>query len=355
MNFPESVTGQDTLINGHLPGENSRITGQSTPNGSTLCGRDTNCHCLVNGSINGHAGLNGSALSSGYTNGHSIDGETVNYPARSNGSAQSDEYTNGFSINGDAVNGVQSHSHPPIAICGMALRLPAGLKTPEQLWEFLLAGGDARGRVPGSRYNVAAFHDPTGKHGTVTTEYGYFLDEDIGALDTSFFSMPRMEVERTDPQQRLMLEATRECFEDAGETAWRGKRIGCYMGSLGEDWCEMFARETQNWGPYRYTGFGDFALSNRVSYEMDLQGPRYVHTCNLILLSIDRFQYDHSHGVLGLACGPPRSVRGHFKGRLRLCHCWRRESDHDSRRNNEYDRAECTFKGRFLQDLLSRC
>ena len=49
-----------------------------------------------------------------------------------------------------------------------------------------------------------------------------------------------------------------------------GKRIGCYMGSLGEDWCEMFARETQNWGPYRYTGFGDFALSNRVSYEMDL-------------------------------------------------------------------------------------
>lgn len=51
------------------------------------------------------------------------------------------------------------------------------------------------GRVPSSRYNVAAFYDPTGKPGTVVTEYGYFLDEDIGALDTSFFSMPRMEVE----------------------------------------------------------------------------------------------------------------------------------------------------------------
>ena len=71
------------------------------------------------------------------------------------------------------------------------------------------------------------------QHRTVKTKYGYFLDEDIGALDTSFFSMPRMEVERTDPQQRLMLGATRECFEDAGEIAWRGKRIGCYMGSLG--------------------------------------------------------------------------------------------------------------------------
>lgn len=73
----------------------------------------------------------------------------------------------------------------------MALRLPAGLKTPQQLWEFLLAGGDARCRVPSSRYNVAAFHDPAGKSGTVISEYGYFLDEDIGALDTSFFSMPR--------------------------------------------------------------------------------------------------------------------------------------------------------------------
>lgn len=170
----------------------------------------------------------------------------------------------------------QSPTQTPIAVCGMALRLPAGLKTPQQLWEFLLAGGDARGVVPSSRYNVAAFHDPMGKHGTVITEHGYYLDDDIGAFDASFFSMPRMEVERTDPQQRLMLEVTRECFEDAGEVAWKGKRIGCYMGSLGEDWCEMFARETQNWGPYRFTGFGDFTLSNRVSYEMDLQGPRFV-------------------------------------------------------------------------------
>lgn len=84
-----------------------------------------------------------------------------------------------------------------------------------------------------------------------------------------------------------MLEVARECFEDAGETAGRGKRTGCYMGSLGEDWCEMFARETQNWGPYRYTGYGDFALFNRVFYEMDLQGPRLVYSCYVIFLDSD--------------------------------------------------------------------
>ncbi|KAJ4411015.1 Type I Iterative PKS [Gnomoniopsis sp. IMI 355080] len=165
----------------------------------------------------------------------------------------------------------------PIAICGMSLRLPGGLTTPQQLWEFLLEGGDARGRVPESRYNVAAYHSSTGKPGSVATEYGYFLDEsvDLGALDTSFFSMPRTEVERADPQQRILLEVARECFEDAGVTpaGWRGRKVGCYVGSFGEDWVDMFAKETQPWGLYRVTGTGDFTLANRLSYEMDLQGP----------------------------------------------------------------------------------
>lgn len=164
----------------------------------------------------------------------------------------------------------------PIAICGMALRLPGGLSSPRDLWEFLLAKGDARDRVPKSRYNVYAYYSPEGTYGSVATEYGYFLDEgvDLGALDTSFFSMTRNEVERADPQQRLLLEVARECFEDAGVTKWRGKTIGCYVGSFGEDWVEMFAREPQQYGIHRVVGIGDFALSNRISYEMDLQGPR---------------------------------------------------------------------------------
>ncbi|KAG6037958.1 Type I Iterative PKS [Claviceps citrina] len=169
-------------------------------------------------------------------------------------------------------------SMPPMAICGMALRLPGGLKTAQQLWEFLMAKGDARTRVPESRYNVSAFHSKDGKQASssVATEYGYFLDDsiDLGALDTSFFSMTRTEVERADPQQRLLLEVARECFDDAGITDWRGKPIACFVGSFGEDWLDLSAKETQPWGMYRVTGSGDFMLSNRISYEMDLRGPR---------------------------------------------------------------------------------
>jgi hypothetical protein len=51
-------------------------------------------------------------------------------------------YFNNFHPN-DTTSGVE-----PIAICGMALRLPGGLHTPQQFWDFLVAKGDARGRVP---------------------------------------------------------------------------------------------------------------------------------------------------------------------------------------------------------------
>ncbi|KAL8969458.1 MAG: hypothetical protein Q9183_001983 [Haloplaca sp. 2 TL-2023] len=171
----------------------------------------------------------------------------------------------------------------------MAFRLPGGLSTSQQLWDFLNDKCDARGQVPKSRYNVSAFHDPQAKPGSVICDQGYFLDDDIACLDTSFFSMARMEVERVDPQQRLMLEVARECLEDAGVAKWKAKNIGCYMGSLFEDWCEIFARETQNWGRYRVTGYGDFVLSNRVSYEMDLRGPSMTirTACSSSLVALD--------------------------------------------------------------------
>lgn len=219
-----------------------------------------NAKAITNGvTLNGHAEhqLNGHRTTNGTTlNGHS----SRDYPPVDK-----------------VVNGSSSDGETPIAVCGMAVRLPGGVTTPQQLWDFLLAKSDARTRVPETRYNISAYHSTTPKPGTVATEYGFFLDEsvDLGALDTSFFTMPRTEVERADPQQRLMLEVARECIEDAGVTNWRGKTIGCYMGSFGEDWTEMFAKEPQQYGMHRIVGYGDFALANRVSYEMDLRGPRY--------------------------------------------------------------------------------
>lgn len=111
----------------------------------------------------------------------------------------------------------------PVAICGMALRLPGGLESPKDLWNFLLAKGDARSLVPESRYNISAFHSTSGRPGSIATQYGYFLDDSVklSSLDTSRFSLSRAELEFADPQQRRMLEVVREAFDDAGETSFK--------------------------------------------------------------------------------------------------------------------------------------
>lgn len=44
----------------------------------------------------------------------------------------------------------------------------------------------------------------------------------------------------------------------------------------------MTARGTQHFGAYRLAGICDFVLANRISYEYNLKGPRFVHIDNAI-------------------------------------------------------------------------
>ncbi|KAM4065795.1 acyl transferase domain-containing protein [Hirsutella rhossiliensis] len=176
---------------------------------------------------------------------------------------------NGLYTNGHSVNDSNGTPRPfqPVAICGMACRLPGGIHSPSELWSFLHAGRDARGPVPSSRYNISAYHSPDKKPGSVIARQGYFLDStnDLAALDTSFFSMPRSEVETLDPQQRLLLEVAREALDDSGETGWKEAH-----------------------GIYGVLGPHDFMVSNRLSHELDLHGPSVtVRTaCSASLIGI---------------------------------------------------------------------
>ncbi|KFA77973.1 hypothetical protein S40288_07716 [Stachybotrys chartarum IBT 40288] len=163
----------------------------------------------------------------------------------------------------------------PIAICGMACRLPGGVASPQDLWDLIISKRDASSRIPESRYNISGYHWPSKKPGLTITEEGYFLDEtvDLGALDTTSFPMSRAELEVLDPQQRILLEVSRESIDDAGETGWRGKEVGVFVGSFGNDWYDLLQKESQRYGTFYVTTSHDFAISNRISHEMDLRGP----------------------------------------------------------------------------------
>ncbi|KAL5392876.1 hypothetical protein DPSP01_000571 [Paraphaeosphaeria sporulosa] len=178
---------------------------------------------------------------------------------------------------------------PPIAIVGMALRLPGGVSSPEGLWDLLINKRDGRSPIPSNRYNVEAFHGPRARKGEVASQHGYFLDDSLEHLDASFFAMSKAEISQLDPQQKLLLEVVYECMESAGQSNWRGSKVGCYVGVFGEDWLDLCNKDTQSFDMYRISGTGDFAISNRISYEYDLKGPSMtIRTgCSSALVGLD--------------------------------------------------------------------
>jgi acyl transferase domain-containing protein len=166
-------------------------------------------------------------------------------------------------------------SFEPMAIIGMAMRLPGRVHNGEDFWNLLVQKKDGLCDVPKDRFNISGFLDKSGRPGTIRTEKGYFLDDvAIQQFDPAVFPIPRAELERLDPSQRELLQLAYECMENAGVSSWRGSNLGCYIGCFGEDWQDLNAKTTQHKGGYRGTGYGDFVLSNRISYEFDLRGPR---------------------------------------------------------------------------------
>ncbi|KAL3473253.1 hypothetical protein BJX99DRAFT_261561 [Aspergillus californicus] len=170
----------------------------------------------------------------------------------------------------------QTQQPEPIAIVGIGLRLPGKIHSVESLWDLLLAKKETSGPIPSSRFNAEGFYSDSKKPGSIGVQRGHFLDESdaLDQLDTSFFSMGKAEVEKLDPQQRMLLEVVWECMENAGQTGWRGSDTGVFVGTWGDDWLDFLAKDPQQTGGMlNVSGAGDFAISNRISYEYNLTGP----------------------------------------------------------------------------------
>ncbi|KAF5630117.1 polyketide synthase [Fusarium sp. NRRL 52700] len=171
---------------------------------------------------------------------------------------------------------VDAPEAPQIAVCGIALRLPGGISNCQDYWDLLYHGLDARRPIPSSRFNIDGFNGSLGGKDSIKFRHGYFIEDDLSSLDTSFFSITKNELDGIDPQQRLLLEVTQECLDDAGEIRYRGKQVGCYVGTFGDDWSMMNAKESVQGGLYVTTGGTDIMMANRTSYEFDFQGPSMV-------------------------------------------------------------------------------
>ncbi|MBL1120606.1 SDR family NAD(P)-dependent oxidoreductase, partial [Streptomyces sp. 110] len=150
----------------------------------------------------------------------------------------------------------------PIAIIGMACRLPGGVRTPGGLWRLVSEGADCITAFPGDRgWDLGGLYDPEpgvpGK--SIATEGGFLYD--MADFDPGFFGISPREALGMDPQQRLLLEVSWEAVENAriDPTSLHGSRTGVYAGVMYHDY-----------GP----GTSDGSLvTGRVAFTLGLEGP----------------------------------------------------------------------------------
>ncbi|MFB7688072.1 type I polyketide synthase [Streptomyces sp. NPDC056140] len=164
----------------------------------------------------------------------------------------------------------------PIAIVGMACRLPGGISTPDELWRLVEAGGDAVAGFPEDRgWDLERLFDPDPeRRGTSYVSEGGFLD---GAteFDAGFFGINQREALSMNPQQRLLLEASWESFERAGinPAGLKGSRVGVYSGVMYHDYATDMENAPAEVEGYLSTGTAPAVASGRVSYTLGLEGP----------------------------------------------------------------------------------
>ncbi|MBK3578997.1 polyketide synthase, partial [Streptomyces sp. MBT65] len=159
----------------------------------------------------------------------------------------------------------------PVAVVGVGCRLPGGVRGPGDYWRLLVEGGDAIGRVPEGRWRDFAAQVPQ----DTNTWGGYLDDATLTGFDSTFFRISPREADAMDPQQRMLLEVTREALDHAAIPAvsLAGTATGVFVGISAHDYGHLTGADPATVDPWATTGAAGSVSAGRLSYVYDLRGP----------------------------------------------------------------------------------
>ena len=165
----------------------------------------------------------------------------------------------------------------PIAVVGLAGRLPGARGDMNQFATLMMEGADLIQEVPAERWDIDAYYDPDPEApGKMYCRYGSFLD-DVDKFDPKFFGISPREALSMDPQQRLMLEIAWETIESAGISPAKmaGSRTSVFVGVTATEYARILAtsRSLAELDAYFVSGNALNAIAGRLSHALELHGP----------------------------------------------------------------------------------
>ncbi|MCP5004756.1 MAG: type I polyketide synthase, partial [Planctomycetes bacterium] len=217
-----------------------------------------------------------------------------------------------------------SDNSTDIAIVGISSKLPEGIETPGELWELLKSGGSAIGKMPPGRFE---WPESINSQTCAGIDRGGFM-RDAGSFDAAFFRISPKEAEMMDPQQRILLELSWSCLEDAGIVPGNveGTCTGVFIGASGSDYSKLQQDSGVEVEAHHGTGSSLAVLANRISYFFDLSGPSLLidTACSSSLVAVHTAvqslrRVECSMALVGgvnLICHPSNSMAYYKAGML---------------------------------------
>lgn len=161
-----------------------------------------------------------------------------------------------------------------IAIIGMSGQFPKADNV-AQFWRNIMDGRDCVSEIPATRWPLEQFYDPDRNAEGKTVCRSMGLLETRDEFDPLFFNISPSEAEYMDPQQRLFLQNSWRCIEDAGYDpgALSGSLCGVFVGCAAGDYSQLMTAPEQTHSAQGLMGESVAILPARIAYFLNLQGP----------------------------------------------------------------------------------